>query len=350
MKKRILLIEDEIELQQNLKEILEYHDFFVFTADNGIEALKIKDQKIDLILCDIMMPEMDGYQYLSVIRSMEKFKFIPFIFLSAKVGDDEKYKGLQAGADDYLAKPIPARLLLNSIFGALERKKENHDLSSLKHEKKFSIDHLLIGEEKGALMSELLNTLENLKIVTESLGKKEVSSLVKLALTSAQRIHASCYKLHMYKKLDKILPFRESVNLNDLIFEAINDLGGENFLFHPLSTHIVIFNYEQIRFIIRELLENSLNFKLNHVLVEVDLHENKLSIKNRQSIFGQNEEIQIEAFMGLNGEFQEGKGLGLGLFLSKKYCKINQAKLYCSVDEADKFLVQVFLPNPENFA
>jgi two-component system, sensor histidine kinase and response regulator len=69
MKKRILLIEDEIELQQNLKEILEYHDFFVFTADNGIEALKIKDQKIDLILCDIMMPEMDGYQFLSVLES-----------------------------------------------------------------------------------------------------------------------------------------------------------------------------------------------------------------------------------------------------------------------------------------
>ncbi len=346
MKKRILLIEDEIELQQNLKEILEFHDFFVSTADNGIEALKIKDQKIDLILCDIMMPEMDGYQFLSVLKSEEKSKFIPFIFLSAKVSEEDKSKGLQAGADDYLSKPIPARLLLNSIFGVLERKKEKQATSSLKDEKKMRIDHSLVGEEKDTHMTELLNTLENLKIVTESLDHKEVSRLVKLALTSAQRIHGCFGKLSLYKGLDKTTASPASVNLNDLIFEAINELGAENFFFQPLSTHIVIFNDEQIRFILRELLENSLNFKLDYSTVQVDLIENELAIKNKQSIFGQNEEIQIEAFMGVNGGSQEGMGLGLGLFLSKEYCRINQAKLHCSVDSGGNFLAKIFLPNP----
>jgi CheY-like chemotaxis protein len=295
-----------------------------------------------------MMPEMDGYQFLSVLKSEEKSKFIPFIFLSAKVSDEDKSKGLHAGADDYLSKPIPARLLLNSIFGVLERKKEKQAISYLKNEKKMRIDHSLVGEEKNTLTAELLNTLENLKIVTESLDQKEVSRLVQLALTSAQRIHGCFGKLTLYKRLDKTTASPASVNLNDLIFEAINELGAENFLFQPLSTHIVLFNDEQIRFILRELLENSLNFKLDYSPVEIDLSENELSlsVRNKQTILEQNEEIQIEAFMGSNGECQEGKGLGLGLFLSKEYCRINQAKLHCSVDFRGNFLAKIFLPNP----
>lgn len=135
MKERILLIEDEIELQQNLKEILEYHNFSVLTADNGIQAIfKIEDQKVDLIICDIMMPEMDGYEFLKIFRTEEKHQQIPFIFLSAKVSTEDKEKGIQAGADDYLTKPISAKLLLNSIFGNLEKKKERIKPTSDKNE------------------------------------------------------------------------------------------------------------------------------------------------------------------------------------------------------------------------
>jgi len=125
MKEKILLIEDEVELQQNLKEILEYKGFDVFTADNGQDALiKIENQKIDVILCDIMMPILDGFQFLKIIRNQGRFQQTPFIFLSAKASEEDKAQGLLEGSDDYLTKPISARILMDTIFEVLEKKNQ----------------------------------------------------------------------------------------------------------------------------------------------------------------------------------------------------------------------------------
>jgi two-component system, sensor histidine kinase and response regulator len=123
MKETILLIEDEIELQQNLKEILEFSDFVILTADNGKEGLeKLEVEKIDLIICDIMMPVMDGFQFLAEFKKLDRFRHIPFIFLSARASREDRAKGLSEGADDYLTKPISARMLVNSVIAALDKK------------------------------------------------------------------------------------------------------------------------------------------------------------------------------------------------------------------------------------
>lgn len=169
MKERILLIEDEIELQQNLKEILEYHSFSVLTADNGIQAIfKIKKQKVDLIICDIMMPEMDGYEFLKIFRTEERNKHIPFIFLSAKVSAEDKQKGIQVGAEDYLTKPISAKLLLNSIFTNLEKKKERIFSTSAKNENILETDQSELPLKPDNSLSSLPNILENQKTDTDT--------------------------------------------------------------------------------------------------------------------------------------------------------------------------------------
>lgn len=169
MKERILLIEDEIELQQNLKEILEHHSFSVLTADNGIQAIfKIKKQKVDLIICDIMMPEMDGYEFLKIFRTEERNKHIPFIFLSAKVSAEDKQKGIQAGAEDYLTKPISAKLLLNSIFTNLEKKKERIFSTSAKNENILETDQSELPLKPDNSLSSLPNILENQKTDTDT--------------------------------------------------------------------------------------------------------------------------------------------------------------------------------------
>ena len=342
MKETILLIEDEVELQQNLKEILEFNGFNVLTADNGQDALmKIKDQEFDLILCDIMMPNVDGFQFLRILRSEERFHRTPFIFLSAKVSVEDKLKGIQEGADDYLGKPISARLLLNAIFGALDRKKEKDYLPYFMNESILgdSQSHLL--PENDTPLTSLLIILDKLKTVTESIDRKEISRLVYLALTSAQLIHGSLYKLPLFKSLEKSSSIPRLINLNDLILFTINELGAEMFLFRFRPILNFIFDPEQIRFVIRELFENSIKFSSDMSLVEIELFGNELSIKNKQSIFGQIEEIQIEAFYSTTPRIQERRGLGLGLFLCKEYCRKNQAKLYCSVDSEGNFIVQI---------
>lgn len=337
------MIEDEIELQQNLKEILEYHGFTVVTADNGLEAVYlIKDQEVDLILCDIMMPEMDGFQFLKIFRSQERNQQTPFIFLSAKVREEDKSKGLEEGADDYLTKPISARILLNAVFAAFDRKKERVSLADLKHENESGATHVFLDSEILTPVSGLLNVLQDLKTSIESSGRKQELKLVSSAVKSAQRIHSSFGKIPLYKNLEKSSPKPSALNLNVLMLDVINDLGAEKFSFHSRSTQHIVFDPQQIRFIIRELLENSLKFNSDKNLVQVEWFGNELSIKNKQGFFGQIESLSIEPFFPLVSGSQEQRGLGLGLFLSNEYCLMNQAKLNCSVDNQGYFTVQVF--------
>lgn len=114
--KKILLIEDDTIMRENTAEILELAHFHVATAPNGkAGCLLAKEFKPDLIVCDIMMPELDGYGVLHVLSKDPKTASIPFIFLTAKAEKSEVRKGMELGADDYLTKPFEDSELLNAI-------------------------------------------------------------------------------------------------------------------------------------------------------------------------------------------------------------------------------------------
>lgn len=120
--KKILLIEDDVALRENTAELLELSDFLVETAPNGkIGVEKAKSIIPDIIVCDIMMPEMDGYGVLEAMMKSEKTKHIPFIFLSAKTEHKEIRKGMDLGADDYITKPFEESELLGAIESRLAK-------------------------------------------------------------------------------------------------------------------------------------------------------------------------------------------------------------------------------------
>lgn len=119
---KIVLIEDNNDMRENIQEILELADYEVYAAENGkIGVELIKEEMPDLILCDIMMPELDGYGVLYVINKNPKTSNIPFIFLTAKSEKDDFRKGMNMGADDYLTKPFDDTQLLAAVERRLER-------------------------------------------------------------------------------------------------------------------------------------------------------------------------------------------------------------------------------------
>ena len=116
MQKKILVIEDNLDIQDNIVEILELANYKVYSASNGkVGVVKAKDIIPDLIICDIMMPEMDGYEVLYLIEKDPVIASTPFIFLTAKTEKDDFRKGMNLGADDYLTKPFEDMDLLNTI-------------------------------------------------------------------------------------------------------------------------------------------------------------------------------------------------------------------------------------------
>lgn len=116
MKKRILLIEDNPEVRENTSEILSLAGYIALTAPNGKLGVELAQRdKPDLIICDIMMPELDGYGVLHILSKNEHTAGIPFVFLTAKTEKADIRKGMNLGADDYLTKPFDDTELLNAI-------------------------------------------------------------------------------------------------------------------------------------------------------------------------------------------------------------------------------------------
>lgn len=130
----IYIIEDDKNISELLEIAFKTYSYNVFSFENAEAAIKnLNKNEPDLIVCDIMLPGMDGTKAISIIRNYEKFKAIPIILLTAKDSEIEKIKGLDAGADDYVTKPFSIMELMARVRAQF-RKLENIDIKSLKTE------------------------------------------------------------------------------------------------------------------------------------------------------------------------------------------------------------------------
>ncbi len=121
MTKKILVVDDEKDIVEMLKYNLQKEGYKVITADNGKEALERAQQRPDLILLDIMMPVMDGFQTLKALKQNKDTESIPVLFLTAKGAETDEIVGLEIGAEDYIIKPISIGKILARIRTAFRR-------------------------------------------------------------------------------------------------------------------------------------------------------------------------------------------------------------------------------------
>jgi DNA-binding response OmpR family regulator len=146
MNEKILIIEDNDGIRENIVEILEMANYDVYKANNGKTGVEMALKDLpDIILCDIMMPELDGYGVLHMLSKNEKTSTIPFIFLTAKADHRDLRKGMEMGADDYLTKPFDDMELLNAIDVRLRKKA----YSELQQQNKANEFKLLLSKTDG---------------------------------------------------------------------------------------------------------------------------------------------------------------------------------------------------------
>ena len=123
--KKILVIEDETEMRRNLTQLLRYCHYEPIAAENGREGIEAARRHIpDLILCDVMMPELDGHAVLQAMQADPLLACIPFVFLTAKGEKDDLRCGMNLGADDYLTKPVANRDLIRAMEARLRRSEQ----------------------------------------------------------------------------------------------------------------------------------------------------------------------------------------------------------------------------------
>src|SRR5690348_3128807 len=120
--KKILVIEDEPEMRRNISTILRLENFQPIAAENGRVGVELAlKERPDVVLCDVMMPELDGYGVIAALRGNAETVATPFIFLTAKGEKPDIRAGMNLGADDYLTKPVAKCDLLDAIRSRLER-------------------------------------------------------------------------------------------------------------------------------------------------------------------------------------------------------------------------------------
>jgi DNA-binding NarL/FixJ family response regulator len=131
--KKILVIEDEPEMRRNLVTILRLEKFQPISAENGLVGLQqARSELPDLVLCDLMMPELDGHGVLQELRASPQTATIPFIFLTARGEKTDQRTGMNLGADDYLTKPVGKKDLINAIHARLRRSEEQQAPAAFK--------------------------------------------------------------------------------------------------------------------------------------------------------------------------------------------------------------------------
>lgn len=158
MSKKVLIIEDNDDIRENVIEILELAGYMVSSAKNGKSGVELAFNDIpDIILCDIMMPEMDGYGVLYMLTKRPETVTIPFIFLTAKAEHFDRRKGMEMGADDYLTKPFDDMELLNAIESRLKKKEGQQAFYS----KQLDRLNTLVGKKDG--LSALKKIIEERK-------------------------------------------------------------------------------------------------------------------------------------------------------------------------------------------
>ncbi|HEY1056778.1 MAG TPA: response regulator [Emticicia sp.] len=146
--KKVLVIEDNADLLENISELLSLSNYTVLSANNGVEGIRIAiNEKPDLVICDIMMPQLDGYGVFHAIQRHEDLQQIPFIFLTAKSDSGEVRKAMSLGADDYIMKPFDQTDLLSTVENRLKiAEKRNHFI-----EEKFKEHHYQDEDSNQAL-------------------------------------------------------------------------------------------------------------------------------------------------------------------------------------------------------
>jgi len=338
----VLVVEDDSALRNNLTEFLQAEGYKTLTASNGLEAKTITQNiNPDLIICDIMMPIMNGIQLKEYFNSKDELKSIPFIFLTAKSELQDIRTGMNSGADDYLIKPFKFDDLLHSINTRFEKKER---MFKCLNEIKDTVTIYLPHELRTPLFS-INGFADILSQEIDNLSKDEILDFVNNIKSAGMRLKSRIEKFLLFteinnnldNKINCIKPIQDVSqicyeNLYELIYKNDNNRNRFNditiFPFPPAN----LFIYQSyFNFIFSELIENAVKFSKEGTQITINglLEDDyfKLSVRDCGCGMSNNEINSIREFKQFNKNDMLQEGLGFGLIIIKKIIELYDGKL-----------------------
>ena len=361
---RIQVIEDEENIRENIQELLEAKGYKVHTSSNGKQGvLDAIEYRPHLIICDVMMPKMDGYKVLEYVRKTSIIQNTPFIFLTARVDKTDIRQGMELGADDYLTKPFTYKELQKSIEARLKRhEKLMGEYATLKHELDTTVFASYYHEFNTPLHGILggLNLLINAK---NSFSEAQSHELTKSILKSGLRLNHSLANLMLYEEIKRaevytelqsmfINGFSKSVwvqkvkaelaTMSKEIYNRTNDLEID---LMPCAVH---FHPEYLQRILLELADNALKFSKpgDKVLIKGTAvgEDYIIQVEDNGRGFELASLDDITAFKQYNRRRYEQQGLGIGLYLVKRLVGFASGELQINGKQDQGTKVTITIP------
>jgi two-component system, sensor histidine kinase and response regulator len=352
---KILVVEDTQYVREEIRDILTIENFEVFEASNGFEGIEAVSKEIpDLIISDISMPQLNGYEFLTELRSNAKTENIPFIFLSAKSDLSDIRRGMNLGADDYLIKPLSPDELINVVNKKLELKfKLEKKLKDLKSQLIDYMPHELITPLNGIFgLSDFLR--ENAEM-----SGNELYTIANGIYNSGEKLNHLINNYLLYSRLlaENITPQKRRkadnvfiLSTHKIIAEILNkiDENRKNDLILLIEPVKINFSKNEFSEIFEELLFNALKFSTegNILLIYSNIKNDKYILRIENYGVGiSSEQIEhIGAFVQFNRKVNEQQGLGLGLEIVRLITELNGGKMVIDSKLDEYFLVTVELP------
>lgn len=348
--KKILVIEDAQSLRKDILEMLGFEGYEAEGAENGIVGVQMaREMRPDLIICDIMMPGMDGFGVLEELRKDAELGTIPFIFLTARTDRADSRYGMELGADDYLTKPFTASELLASVQTRLDKQAKITAMTERKMDDLRGAIILALPHELRTPLNVILG-FSDLLMDDAPMESVRVVDMARHINSAAMRLYRLIENFLTYAQTELLLTDakkREALRQGYMVypknsvenharhkamsFERVDDL-----VFDVEDVEAIGIGEEFIKKIVEELVDNACKFsdagKPIHVRGRVDGLRYQLSVSDQGRGMDPEQVAEIGAYMQFERRLYEQQGSGLGLVICKRLAELHGGDL--TIDSA----------------
>ncbi len=360
---KLLLIDDEPNLLIGLRAVMQKAGYQVIAASSGAEGLRAaREEKPDLIVCDVMMPPPDGFRLKELLAEDPRTAVIPFIFLTARSGNTDRLNGFRGGADDYVTKPFNVDELLARVAAVLRRAEIARQRGAQEAEEKLeALRRTLstnLSHEMRTPLSMVISTLELAMKDKFSNNPSDQSWYLTTALSSAQRLQSLTEDMLFLNSLDQgsLSTFRESIDLK-FQFEEVVRRAASRYTVNGLRLEVqiepgVVIHAPRAGFslAVSHLVDNACKFSPANGLVSAHLFPNgeggcRVHIEDQgPGIPTELRERVFERYFQVDsGDARSHDGLGIGLTLARAFARSLGGEVTV-LDSPRGCLVELLLP------